>query len=308
MEQNNFKRKKNLTNLLSEESQAQILIELSIHRRVSEFHSKVAVQKFFVNIEVLFYVEAFLEAVEVGWTLRHAERYDIKIFLFAARFYKDTQRAVDLFIGCKRWDIIKNYILDRDLVNAEAWDILAKLGKVDVLGYHGRFEELKKMNTPEARAVLKQFKRVDDLIELQAYEELVWLEKGVEYLVDSEKWEMVYFAHEKGMTYHGKSLLNVLLEAHQEDFLYNQKEKEFLLKNKKLRPFIKHRDYEALADNAFYEAVDWEVFLTIMPSKAGKIFEHAVDAENWNFLAKHHKRWLLFKNGQYSLWLNSFFK
>ncbi len=49
-------------------------------------------------------------------------------------------------------------------------------------------------------------------------------------------------------------------------------------------------------------------FLTIMPSKAGKIFEHAVDAENWNFLAKHHKRWLLFKNGQYSLWLNSFFK
>ncbi len=61
MEQNNFKRKKNLTNLLSEESQAQILIELSIHRRVSEFHSKVAVQKFFVNIEVLFYVEAFLE-------------------------------------------------------------------------------------------------------------------------------------------------------------------------------------------------------------------------------------------------------
>ena len=66
MEQNNFKRKKNLTNLLSEESQAQILIELSIHRRVSEFHSKVAVQKFFVNIEVLFYVEAFLGAVEVG--------------------------------------------------------------------------------------------------------------------------------------------------------------------------------------------------------------------------------------------------
>lgn len=35
------------------------------------------------------------------------------------------------------------------------------------------------MNTPEARAVLKQFKRVDDLIELQAYEELVWLEKGL---------------------------------------------------------------------------------------------------------------------------------
>lgn len=84
MEQNNFKRKKNLTNLLSEESQAQILIELSIHRRVSEFHSKVAVQKFFVNIEVLFYVEAFLGAAEVEWTLRHAERYDIKIFLFAA--------------------------------------------------------------------------------------------------------------------------------------------------------------------------------------------------------------------------------
>lgn len=84
-----------------------------------------------------------------------------------------------MFIGCKRWDIIKNYILDKDLVNAEAWDILAKLGKVDVLGYHGRFEELKKMNTPEARAVLKQFKRVDDLIELQAYEELVWLEKGL---------------------------------------------------------------------------------------------------------------------------------
>lgn len=308
MEQNNFKRKKNLTNLLSEESQAQILIDLLISRRLSEFHSKVAVQKFFVNIEVLFYVEAFYDAAEVEWTLRHAERYDLKIFVFAERFYKSHRKAAELFIGLKRLDIIKNFISSDELVNAEAWDVLEKLGKVEVLGYYGRFEELKKMNTPESRNVLRQFGRVGELIELQAFEYLIGFEKGIEYLIAVEDWDMVYQAHLQGMTYHGQSLLEVLLEACQDDFLYRRGEKQFLLKNKKLRPFIEYHNYEPLADYAFYNAVDWEDFLSRVPSKAGKIFEHAVDAEEWNFLFKHRKRWLLFKNGQYSLWLNSFFK
>lgn len=32
--------------------------------------------------------------------------------------------AVDLFIGLKRLDIIKNFISSDELVNAEAWDVL----------------------------------------------------------------------------------------------------------------------------------------------------------------------------------------
>ena len=220
--------------------------------------------------------------------------------------YWGKKKTEDFFVVQKYYNYIKKNFPVESLVGYQLWDILAQRKEFKVLVKNGQFDILAKY---EQYQLLVNCGQLDYVCRKGLYKFLILTKFGMEKLCQLKKWkeffEGISLAPYNGFGSH--KILEILWDNGQQELLFAKCFDNFLLDEKKYtKPYVKNKKWGTLAAYGFYDEIDWEDYLgQVIKSKKREVYQQAVAAKNWEFLAKHRQHKLLFKAKQWKWWWKS---
>ncbi len=221
--------------------------------------------------------------------------------------YWGKKKTEDFFVKYECFNYIQQTFPVESLVEYQLWDILAQRGEFETLAKHGQFDILAKY---KQYLILVKYGQLDYACHKGLYQFLAFTKAGMERLIQLKKWKEV-FGGTSFTSFNGFSvsdILEILYDNGMQKLLFAKNYDDFLLDEKKSTDlYVKNKKWGTLVAYGFYDVIDWDDYLgQVIESNRGDVFQQALKAEKWEFLAKHQQHKLLFKKGQFKWWWKSF--
>lgn len=294
----------NIYQLFSVDDQQELLLKLVLAGRWTELFEALE-HGAVLSAKVLWYV---LECGRINLVYKMIKKARVRTesvydFLLAV----DGEKQAEEFVLQNRLTDLFTRLDNKFLVQNGEWRVLAERGEFTLLAVNSQFDLLEEYEEWLALATYEQFDRI---IKAEKWQALTISRKGMELLIQYEKWDIFYigckFTDRNGFS--KKEILEILWQNNQQGLLFEAREDDFLLSGKKyFDPYKRNNCWATILTWGFADEVDWEVYLESVPlyNRDG-VFEKAEEKKIWYFLAQHHKHWTLFKNGQLGWWRKSF--
>lgn len=198
------------------------------------------------------------------------------------------------------------------LVRHQQWDILFEREAFDKLALYAPMEFLKKIQDAETRkkiiSVLLTNNLFDKILALDWKDEYALAAKMQQYLLHNDLKKLLSLPLPDDFYL----AIGFISKDKFYQYLYKHGEEEYLLyktdyfeKNRIVEPLLRCKMYYSLARIGCYDVIDWEVFLTSHGDRVTSYY--AEKAQNWDFLCKHKKHWVLLKHFRLWRFIKSFF-
>lgn len=224
---------------------------------------------------------------------------------------------------CKVWQTCYQQLPSSMYEEVEDWKMLCKKGCYDILAKHGKFDMIiNDFNGHNASIscssngfiakgvkILRQHNMSDRILELEQYGWLMcteWQAEGVKILMKAGKLNAIYEYCKRINPASCTEPIRRMCETEQgREFLRDKGEYTWLVQCGYPEILKEDKKWAYLAKHRKYEFIDWYSWLA-SAADYQDVFETAVRAEQWEFLAENKKRLMLIKNGQFKLFFSTF--
>lgn len=245
-------------------------------------------------------------ADKIDETISFCRQWHDNTFNFLV-FFWGREKTEDYWFEHADQNVWPRKLSNDGLVRHRQWDILFERKAFDKLVLYAPMEFLRKIQDAETRkkiiSVLLTNNLFDKILALDWKDEYILEPKMQQYLLHNDLKKLLSLSIPDVFYLSQDKFYQYLYEHGERDYL--AKKTDYFEKYGTPEELIHYEKYLPLAEIKRYDLIDWDVFSKKWSVDIACIY--AEKAQNWDFLCKHRKHWVLLKHFRLWRFIKSFF-